>query len=563
MSDLVKFIQTTEANLNSIPVQDGQMIVLTDKNRIHYDVDGVRLSSCEPPSVATTSSAGLMSASDKLKLNNITDSADAVSFTRTLTSGSEIGTLTINGTAVKLYAPSNTDTKNTAGATDTSSQIFLIGATSQAANAQTYSHDTAYVGQNGHLYSNKKQVVNLTDTQALTNKTYNGYTLGDACAKGVDTEPTENSGNLITSGAAYELKKSVVDGKQLLADTINEFIEDGELDEPVAGDDTFETLNDTMLIALQNEYTRGRFETKKGTATAAQVLTGYTFTNSSTVEASGSMADRGAVVQSLSCGQACDIPEGYHNGSGKITANSLASQTSATATAPMILKGKTAWVNGSKITGTMTDYSSSIRTVNSGANSGTTTVDIADGFHTKITVNNAPAYNAGYAAAGVDLDDAYSQGYADGQEEGHYDGYVHGKEVFRPYVMYMEHLVDCRYTGSAGDEMTAIWETVRQYDHWIITARMSTQDNDHIAATMESWNYSTSTSASTSAYCKDSDSTCSGGYIAFGWTNSGQGRMDYTSPGYQEAVICMTVVAWNMTSVTEESFVPSYEDSEG
>lgn len=98
-----------------------------------------------------------------------------------------------------------TNTKNTAGSTDSSSKLFLIGATSQAANPQTYSHDTAYVGTNGHLYSNSKQVVNLSDTQALTNKTYNGYTLGAACAKGVDTTVTSGSTNLVTSGAVYSV----------------------------------------------------------------------------------------------------------------------------------------------------------------------------------------------------------------------------------------------------------------------------------------------------------------------------------------------------------------------
>lgn len=79
----------------------------------------------------------------------------------------------------------DTNTKNTAGSSDTSSKIFLVGATSQASSATTYSHDTAYVDTNGHLYSNSKQVVNLSDSQALTNKTYNGYTLAAACAKGV------------------------------------------------------------------------------------------------------------------------------------------------------------------------------------------------------------------------------------------------------------------------------------------------------------------------------------------------------------------------------------------
>ena len=52
----------------------------------------------------------------------------------------------------------DTNTKNTAGSTNTSSKIFLIGATSQAANPQTYSHDTAYVGTDGCLYSNSTKV---------------------------------------------------------------------------------------------------------------------------------------------------------------------------------------------------------------------------------------------------------------------------------------------------------------------------------------------------------------------------------------------------------------------
>lgn len=51
-----------------------------------------------------------------------------------------------------------TDTKNTAGTTDTSSKIFLIGATSQAANPQTYSHDTVFVDAQGILNSGSATV---------------------------------------------------------------------------------------------------------------------------------------------------------------------------------------------------------------------------------------------------------------------------------------------------------------------------------------------------------------------------------------------------------------------
>lgn len=57
----------------------------------------------------------------------------------TTVSSDASGVITISST------DTNTDTKNTAGSTDTSSKIFLVGATSQAANPQTYSHGEVYV----------------------------------------------------------------------------------------------------------------------------------------------------------------------------------------------------------------------------------------------------------------------------------------------------------------------------------------------------------------------------------------------------------------------------------
>lgn len=49
-----------------------------------------------------------------------------------------------NGVVSLPAYPTVTDTKNTAGSTDTSSKIFLIGAASQAANPQTYSDNEVY-----------------------------------------------------------------------------------------------------------------------------------------------------------------------------------------------------------------------------------------------------------------------------------------------------------------------------------------------------------------------------------------------------------------------------------
>lgn len=60
------------------------------------------------------------------------------------------------------------DTKNTAGSTDSSSKLYLIGATSQEANPQTYSHDTAYVDTDGCLYSNSQKVITISDTATTT-----------------------------------------------------------------------------------------------------------------------------------------------------------------------------------------------------------------------------------------------------------------------------------------------------------------------------------------------------------------------------------------------------------
>ena len=54
-----------------------------------------------------------MSGSDKTKLDGITESADAVSFNRSLSSGTKIGTLTINGTGTDLYCQTNTNTTYT------------------------------------------------------------------------------------------------------------------------------------------------------------------------------------------------------------------------------------------------------------------------------------------------------------------------------------------------------------------------------------------------------------------------------------------------------------------
>lgn len=132
--------------------------------------------------------------------------------------------------------------------------------------------------------------------------------------------------------------------------------------------------------------------TSAGDAGAGEILSGkkaYVDGNLLT----GTMTNQGAKTSSLNCGGSYTIPAGYHNGSGKITANSLSSQTSATAGAGQILSGQTAWVNGSKITGSMANQGAQTKTYN--ASTSTQTYTIPAGYHNgsgKITFNPMKQY---------------------------------------------------------------------------------------------------------------------------------------------------------------------------
>ena len=112
-----------------------------------------------------------------------------------------------------------------------------------------------------------------------------------------------------------------------------------------------------------------------GTATAERILDTYTaWVNGSQI--TGTMPNIGSESEALNCGSTHTISKGYHDGTGVIRAASLASQTSATATAADILDTKTAWVSGVKLTGSMTNNGAITQTINAGA-----TYTIPAGYH--------------------------------------------------------------------------------------------------------------------------------------------------------------------------------------
>ena len=87
---------------------------------------------------ATSGTSGLMSAADKTKLDGITASADSVSFTRSLTAGTKVGTITINGTATDLYCEKNTDTNTTYSVVGANGSTGLVKNGSSVTNASGY-----------------------------------------------------------------------------------------------------------------------------------------------------------------------------------------------------------------------------------------------------------------------------------------------------------------------------------------------------------------------------------------------------------------------------------------
>ena len=87
--------------------------------------------------------------------------------------------------------------------------MFLVGATEQAANPQTYSNANVYIGTDNCLYSNGTKVLTAHQSLAgyatqswVTDQNYVSLTmLGDAAAKNVDDEITNTANQLPTSAA--------------------------------------------------------------------------------------------------------------------------------------------------------------------------------------------------------------------------------------------------------------------------------------------------------------------------------------------------------------------------
>lgn len=115
------------------------------------------------------------------------DKATQVSFSQNLTTGTRVGTISIDGKEYDLYCETNTDTntdtKNTAGSTNSNSKLFLVGAAAQTENSKTYSRDSAYIGTDGCLYSNNAKTLTVGDISQSEAVTLAGRKVLDAVEK--------------------------------------------------------------------------------------------------------------------------------------------------------------------------------------------------------------------------------------------------------------------------------------------------------------------------------------------------------------------------------------------
>lgn len=141
---------------------------------------------------ATTEVSGLMSTSDKSKLDGITSSADAVSFSRTLSSGTKIGTITINGANTDIYAPTAGTSPTYGQATSSTLGLVKIGYPESGKNYPVE------LNSSGQMYVNVPWTDNNTTYSAGAGLSLSGtvFSLGKATPTtlgGVKVSSTEIS----------------------------------------------------------------------------------------------------------------------------------------------------------------------------------------------------------------------------------------------------------------------------------------------------------------------------------------------------------------------------------
>lgn len=183
------------------------------------------------------------------------------------------------------------------------------------------------------------------------------------------------------AGAIVKLGELVSSGKSAIVAAINS--KGGS----ASVSDTFAALAQKIKDLCDKIKNDATSAAKKGNAQPGDVISGKTFTNATTVNATGTMPNQGAWNKTLTSNGSVTIPAGYHNGSGKVTANITTS--TGTATAAQVLTGYT-FSNSSStgLSGSMANQGAWKKTVTANG-----TYSIPAGYHngSGSVVVNVPA----------------------------------------------------------------------------------------------------------------------------------------------------------------------------
>ena len=155
----------------------------------------------------------------------------------------------------------------------------------------------------------------------------------------------------------------------------------------------------------------------------------------------GTMQEKGEPNQTLDAGGEYSIQEGHYSG-GKIKAKDLKSQTSGTAAAGDIRDGKTAYVNGVKVTGTLGESSPANRELAAGGS-----VTYAAGIK-----------NNGWTVTAKDLESQTSATAAAAQILKGFTAWVNGLKITGT----MKKAVDSKKTNLSSSDNRAVIQQTRQ-----------------------------------------------------------------------------------------------------
>ena len=166
------------------------------------------------------------------------------------------------------------------------------------------SSETVEMGDGNTAEENLGAIQGITSSLASTS---DNYALSASAGKDLQDQITYVNDSLT------ECFQSVSDGKTAVATALtNQGV-------ATASDATFVTMATNVAAVATNKYNAGVTATKVGTATAAQVLKGKTFTNASGVGLTGTMTNRGAWTGATTGSGNVTIPAGYHSGSGYVS----------------------------------------------------------------------------------------------------------------------------------------------------------------------------------------------------------------------------------------------------